>query len=1403
MSETAIRIALVEDDPHDVEILQEMLRDPPELLFELKHYACLDQALELLPSEVPDVLLLDFCLPDCHSLQVFEKVRSLVPETPIIIFTGRDEQEVALRAVADGAQDFLIKGQASAQALKRAIHYAIVRQHALREKIAHAAFAVAATGIATITPEGSLLEANPALCKMLGYSEAELRTLNFSAITHPDDRASIQGSVGNLLTGEIADFIVEMRYIRSDGSPLWVSVSISLDRSVKGDSTHLLVVSEDIGERKKRGEELAREIAKRHVLFEQAADAIVVLDREQRVVEANISFANMLGYTLDEALKLRPWDWDAIYTTEEQLLAQWLTMPTQTETFETKWRRRSGEVFDIEVSANPADWSGETLLFCMCRDITWRKKTEAAILDSQIRFKYVTNAITDAVWDWDLQSGHMWWSEGMETLFGYSKEEVGSDIEFWLDRIHPDDKERVLHSVYLAIDCGIEKWSDEYRFMYKDGTFAYVMDRAFVMRDASGKAIRMVGGLADQTRSRQAELELIRLNRALRMLSACNESLIRATNEMQLLTDVCRITVEIGGYLLAWVGYAEDDTYCSIKPMGYAGAGRDYVSSINASWSEANPKGRGPAGKTIRSGTASISEDITNDPYFSPWSTDAKKHGFRGLITLPLNNKSGTFGLLALYTGEVRSSRDGEVQLLQEMADDLAFGINNLRAQDEHRRVHAAVLKVATGVSATTGTEFFEQLASSMVEALDAAVGIVAQLIPGDPPTARTIALILDGEAMDRLDYVLTDTPCEHVVTGKSCMFEQGVQQQFPKDKILEQWGVVAYIGTPLKNSAGEVIGFMSVLFRSPLKSGDFINSTLQIFADRAASELERRETDMRVRDQASLLDKAKDAIVVRDLDHKVQFWNKGAERLYGWTSKEAMGESVEKLLYDDMTEYWLAIDILLKHGEWSGEIVHRHRDGSQLFIEAHWTLVRDDAGEPQSILAINTDISQRKAVESEIQHLAFYDPLTGLPNRMLLLDRLQQALVGSVRSMQVGALLFIDLDNFKNLNDTVGHDVGDLLLKGVAERLSSCVRETDTVARLGGDEFVIVLENLSENQVDAADRARAVGEKIIFAFNQAFELRGNPYHSTPSIGVALFIDHQVSVDELLKRADLAMYQAKASGRNTLRFFDPAMQAIINERAELEADLRQGLQYSEFELHYQPQVNSDGKVTGAEALVRWKHPSRGMISPAQFIPIAEDTGLILLLGHWVLETACLQLVAWSKRPTTKNFTLAVNVSIRQFCQPDFVDQVLETLKNTGANPKHLKLEITETLMVENAGDVIVKMTALKEKGVRFSLDDFGTGYSSLSYLKLLPLDQLKIDQSFVRDVLTDVNDAAIARTIIALGQSLGLKVIAEGVETVEQRDFLEANGCMAYQGYLFSPPLPIEQFDTFISSSAV
>jgi diguanylate cyclase (GGDEF)-like protein/PAS domain S-box-containing protein len=566
--------------------------------------------------------------------------------------------------------------------------------------------------------------------------------------------------------------------------------------------------------------------------------------------------------------------------------------------------------------------------------------------------------------------------------------------------------------------------------------------------------------------------------------------------------------------------------------------------------------------------------------------------------------------------------------------------------------------------------------------------------------------------------------------------------------------------------------------------------------------QVQKAETDLRI--LAAAFD-VHEGMLITDASGVILRVNQAFVDITGYSAEEVLGHTPRILRsgrHDP--EFYASMWAQIKEtGGWHGEVWNRNKNGDEYPEWLTITAVKGVANEISHYVGTISDISQRKKAEDEIKYLAFYDTLTQLPNRRLLIDRLKQAMATSARNGHGGALLFIDLDNFKALNDTLGHDKGDLLLQQVAERLVRTVRDTDTVARFGGDEFVVMLENLSESADEAVTQIRTVGEKMLEVLDQPYLLAGYKHQCTSSIGATLFQGHEETLDELLKQADLAMYQAKDKGRNALHFFDQGMQAVANTRAALEADLRQSLHKDEFLLYYQPQVGHKGNLIGVEALVRWLHPQRGMVPPAQFIPLAEETGLILPLGHWVLETACMQLAAWAGRLEMASIPIAVNISARQFRHPDFVEQVMAVVERTGADAHKLKLELTESLLLEDVEDIIAKMTRLKAEGVGFSLDDFGTGYSSLAYLKRLPLDQLKIDQSFVQDVLTDPNDAAIARTIVALAQSLGLSVIAEGVETEAQRDFLADAECYAYQGYLYGRPGPVAdivQFSTLPSA---
>jgi len=574
-------------------------------------------------------------------------------------------------------------------------------------------------------------------------------------------------------------------------------------------------------------------------------------------------------------------------------------------------------------------------------------------------------------------------------------------------------------------------------------------------------------------------------------------------------------------------------------------------------------------------------------------------------------------------------------------------------------------------------------------------------------------------------------------------------------------------------------------------------SSTLRV-AISDVSKAKMAEKELRI---AATAFETQDGIFITDNIGVILNVNQAFSKITGYSAIEAIGQTPQLLNSGrhDSTFYkemWESVKVC---GSWQGEIWNRRKNGE---IYPEWQTISaifGDNGETTHYIATFSDITQQKQSSQQIEQLAFYDSLTNLPNRRLLKDRLHQAVNNSTRNNRQGALLFVDIDNFKTLNDTLGHNMGDLLLQEVARRLQHSIRESDTAARLGGDEFVVMLEDLSPFAENAAIETEVVGKKILDAFNEPFKLAGYDYRCSCSIGATLFYDHLLPEDELLKHVDIAMYQAKKNGRNTLCFFDQNMQLILNERAALEADLRCALERNQFELYYQIQVTHDGNIDGVEALLRWQHPDNGLVSPMKFIPLAEETGLVLPIGLWALETACAQLKRWENNPVTEHLQLAVNVSARQLHESDFVEQVKMVLAVTGIKPSRLKLEITESVVIKDAEDTITKMLALKAVGVSFSIDDFGTGFSSLSYLTILPLDQLKIDQSFVRNIGIKHTDAVIVQTIIGMAKNLGIEVIAEGVETVGQRSFLEEHGCLLCQGYLFSEPLPLAEFEVMIN----
>ncbi|ALP52322.1 hypothetical protein Tel_03715 [Candidatus Tenderia electrophaga] len=768
-----------------------------------------------------------------------------------------------------------------------------------------------------------------------------------------------------------------------------------------------------------------------------------------------------------------------------------------------------------------------------------------------------------------------------------------------------------------------------------------------ILRPLTGRMMIHTSELQQQINKNTIDLQ--RSNRALSAISACSNALVHARDEKDLLRDICNIIVAVGGYRLAWIGYAQDDDAKSVLPAAQAGFDDHYLDNARLSWSEDDPRGRGPGGTSIRSGAPCIVRDVLNDARFEPWRDEATQRGFASVIGLPLTYEDRAFGTLLIYAAERDAFDPEEVRLLRELTDDLAYGIMMLRTREER--------------------QWAEQE-------------------------------LIDSEERWRS---LTENSPDHILTLNAALRIEFANHAAPGQRVEDLIGtcILDYVENPFK----------------------------------------RREVESKLRTTLSA----------------------GAPCSY--------------------------------------ETEHTAPDGDIIYYESR-VAPRIVDGDIVGLTLSTRDITQRKRDEAQIQHLAYHDELTGLPNRRLLMDRLDHSLAIARRHHTKGALLFLDLDRFKTINDSLGHAVGDAVLCEVAKRLSQHVRAEDSVARLGGDEFMVLLPELKNDDNEASYEASVVAEKLRHSLSQPYFLNGHQYHTTPSIGVVIFPFVDESADDILKHADTAMYRAKAAGRDEIRFYRPSMQEAVDQRLGLEKDLRAALQEESFQLHYQPLMDNDHRVVGAEALLRWHHPQRGWVSPEEFIPVAEETGIILPLGDWVMQQAIAQVKQWQSHSWAQQTGfMAINISARQFHQSDFVADITRALERHGVQPDYLKLELTESLVIEDIVDTVAKMEALRELGVHIAIDDFGTGYSSLAYLKRLPIDQIKIDKSFVLDLTTDRNDAAIVETIISVARHLSLGVVAEGVETVEVLQALKQNLCYIFQGYYFSQPLPGPAFVAMVENN--
>ena len=1187
-------------------------------------------------------------------------------------------------------------------------------------------------------------------------------------------------------------------------------------------------------------------------LIESTEDLIWSVDLDYRLVLFNRAFAQTTRRNLDAAVSVGDRPTDLLSAEQAAAWTAFYKRALASGPFRTEYPGENGRVF--EMSFNPVVVNGILAgVSVFGKDITVRKRAERELRESRdvLQEAQVIGGLGSYVLD--IPARRWTSSKLLDELLGID-ESTAHDIDSWVSLIHPDDRETTVRYFQEEVLRKKQVFDKEYRIVRRnDGAVRWVHGRGVLEIDAEGMPVRMLGVILDVTERKLATRELVNSEARFRKFFEQNASIMLLIDpDSGRICDANQAAAEFYGYTRAQLVAMSIDRI-NIAPSEEIAKERQRAlrnERVRLSFRHRLAKGKvrdvevyaAPMEVDGKLLLFSIVHDVSERRRAEARLRDSEERyratfeqaavgivhtsldgrflrcnaRFAEIVGYPQEEVAGLTFPQVTPAEDLTGSLTVQDALSRQEAGQASWEKRYMRKDGSLTWVRGTTsiqrdrkgrpLHFITVIEDINASKTADRRLEAAIEALKASEvhyrtvfqtsldGIcITQLSNGRYIDANRAFLDLIGFEREEVigqtsfDLNLWVNPDERAEIASA--LSAGLSLRDFRTQFFRKNG--ESIWTQLSMSPIEIEGVACILSVVRDISTARAAEEQLIAAQRA---LQASETRYRTVFQTSL-----DAInITRLADGRFIDCNQAFLDTTGYSREEVIGRTTLELeMWANPRDREQLLAILRQTAHCRNlEAQFRKKDGG-LFWGQMSASVIDIEGEP-CILSLSRDISAAKRAEEEIRTLAFYDTLTGLPNRRLLSERLRQCLTETARTKRRGALLFIDLDNFKTLNDTLGHSAGDLLLKEVAGRLTRSVRESDTVARLGGDEFVVIVEDLSENEEEAAAQAQLVAEKILAAVQGACVLAGREYATTCSMGIALIGGGARKTDEVLQQADIAMYQAKEGGRNTMRFFAPALQAAIDQRASMEKDIRHAIESRQFELYYQPQVET-GTLIGAEVLLRWRHPVRGPLAPNEFIPLAEETGLILPLGEWVLETACRQLAEWSRRNGSARIALTVNIGARQLRHPDFVEQVLRVLDRTGANPERLNLELTESMLVDNIEDVIGKMTQLRERGLRFSLDDFGTSYSSLSYLKRLPLDHLKIDRAFVRDMQVDATSRAIAQTIVTLSKAMGLSVIAEGVETEQQRECLARLGCHAFQGHLFSPPLPLQDFELLLS----
>ncbi|OWW18097.1 EAL domain-containing protein [Noviherbaspirillum denitrificans] len=984
----------------------------------------------------------------------------------------------------------------------------------------------------------------------------------------------------------------------------------------------------------------------------------------------------------------------------------------------------------------------------------------AEIQASRLQLQTTIDAIPDQMWELGLD-GHI--HDCHFPRSDSSAAHAGTLIGKTISNCFPPDAAALIMSALREADDAGRSVGNELSLQSSSGRVWFELSICRKNADLLA-APRFIVLARDVTERKAAEGKVQRLTRLYAALSECNQAIVRCTSEEELFSRICRDAVQFGGMKTAWVGMV-DKSNQRVVPVASYGDEMHFLDGLEVSCAADSPFGQGAVGTALRTNQPVWFQDYQNDPRTSPWRERAIHSGWAGVAALPLRRSGAVIGVFCLYAGEVNAFDQAACSLLVEMALDISFALDNFEREAARRESEAALRESKARYRAVT------QFANDAIITADR-LGNVASWNQG----AQLIFGYAEAEVIGQpLTMLMPERYRERHLAGMHRFLSSGQPRVI--GHTFEAAGV---------RKDGTEFPLELSLAKWEIAEGEFFTGVIRDIS-------KRKETEATLQLAAKVFEQSNEGITITDADCNIVLINHAFTVITGYSESEAIGKNPRLLssgcqgpqFYSDM---W---DALNAHGHWQGEIWNRRKDGSAYPEWLSISLVRDASGKVCNYIGIFSDITQRKAAEERILKLGHFDPLTGLANRILLNDRINQAIITAKRNGTNLAVLFFDLDHFKHVNDSLGHSVGDRLLVEVAARLKNAVREQDTVGRPGGDEFVLVLPDTGP------EGAAHLAEKLLETVAESYWIDQHELVVTPSIGIAVYPGDGADCESLLKCADVAMYRAKKEGRYQHRLYTAEMQAQSVRTLQLANALRSALKRNQLMLHYQPQVSlTDGRVIGAEALLRWSHPELGMISPVEFIPIAEDDGQILAIGEWVMRTAARQCMQWIERGL-HGMTMAINLSAVQLRQLHFPELVMQVLNEVKLPPQCLELELTESVAMGQPVEAAAMLDRLHRLGVGMSIDDFGTGYSSLSYLKRFHVNKLKIDRSFIRDVDSDPDDRAIVGAIIGLARNMGMQTIAEGVETEEQVGFLQSLQCDEVQGFYFSRPLPAEQFEAF------